>query len=101
MKPPLQLTLAAGAALCALAPAQEEAEKPKPAQKIQAIRALPMMAGGGAAPTQEQLIERRQAKLAEAWIGKANWIQDYDEAREAARQQKKKVFAYFTRSYAP
>ena len=31
---------------------------------------------------------------------KANWIFDYDQAREAAKKSDKLIFAYFTRSYS-
>ena len=92
----LGLGLTAAATLSAFVPAQEEAKKP------QKMRAAPLtMMAAGPAPTQEQLVERRDAKLAEAWIDKAAWILDYDVARETARKEKKKIFAYFTRSYSP
>ena len=95
----LGLGLTAAATLSAFVPAQEEAKKP---QKMRAVRAVPLtMMAAGPAPTQEQLVERRDAKLAEAWIDKAAWILDYDVARETARKDQKKIFAYFTRSYSP
>jgi hypothetical protein len=52
-------------------------------------------------PTQEQLVERRDAKLQSAFLGKAAWITDYDKAREESRKSNKLIFAYFTRSYSP
>lgn len=49
----------------------------------------------------EELIKRRDQKLAEPWLKKAAWITDYDQAKEEAKKSKKIIFAYFTRSYAP
>ena len=49
----------------------------------------------------ESLIAKKEKKLAEAWIKNANWILDYDKAREIAKKEKKRIFTYFTRSYAP
>ena len=44
--------------------------------------------------------EKRDAKLAEAWLKKAAWITDYDKALQEAKASGKPIFAYFTRSYA-
>lgn len=45
--------------------------------------------------------QKRDKKLAEEWLRKpAAWITDYDEARKAAKDGKKLIFGYFTRSYA-
>lgn len=52
-------------------------------------------------PSQEDLVARKNAKLAEAWIENAPWQLDYDVAREEAKKNGKLIFAYFTRSYAP
>lgn len=52
-------------------------------------------------PTQEQLKERKDTKLAEAWVSNAKWILDYAEAKAEAKKSKKLIFAYFTRSYSP
>lgn len=49
----------------------------------------------------QSLEEKRDAKLAEAWLKNADWITDYDKAREKAADSGKLIFAYFTRSYAP
>jgi hypothetical protein len=49
---------------------------------------------------QKALEEKRDAKLKEEWLKKVDWITDYDKAREAAKKEKKLIFAYFTRSYA-
>ena len=51
--------------------------------------------------SQESLIAKKEQKLAEAWIKNANWILDYDKAREIAKKEQKLIFTYFTRSYAP
>ncbi len=53
------------------------------------------------APSQESLIAKKEQKLAEAWLKNANWILDYDKAREIAKKEQKLIFTYFTRSYAP
>ena len=45
--------------------------------------------------------EKLQSKLNEPWVKKANWITDYDLARQKAKQEGKHIFAYFSRSYAP
>lgn len=51
--------------------------------------------------SQGELIKARDAKLAEEWLKKADWITDYDKAREEAKKSGKLIFAYFTRSYSP
>ena len=47
------------------------------------------------------MIQRRDEKLAEPWLKKANWITDYDVAREESKKTGKPIFGYFTRSYSP
>jgi hypothetical protein len=54
-----------------------------------------------APPTQEELKERRDAKLKEAFVTKAPWVIDFDKAREESAKSAKFIFAYFTRSYSP
>lgn len=49
---------------------------------------------------QVALKERLTKKLAEPWVTKADWITNYDKAREASKKSGKPIFAYFTRSYA-
>ena len=66
---------------------------------LAALLAAPAMAQSG--PDQEQLKERRAAKVAEAWFTEGGWIDDYDEARAKAKEAGKLIFAYFTRSYQP
>ncbi len=50
---------------------------------------------------QEELIKRRDAKLAEEFIKNASWIHDYDAAKAQAKESGKPIFAYFTRSFEP
>lgn len=50
--------------------------------------------------SQEELKQLRTEKLAKPVFQKAEWLTDYDKARETAKQQGKLIFAYFTRSYA-
>jgi hypothetical protein len=52
-------------------------------------------------PTPEQLQERFDEKMGEAWWKNATWHTDYATALEAAKTSGKKIFAYFTRSYLP
>lgn len=49
---------------------------------------------------QDDMIRKRDEKLNESWVGKADWITDFDEAREVAKASGKPIFAYFTRSYS-
>ena len=51
--------------------------------------------------SQEQLIARREAKLAEPFIENADWVTDYDQALAMAKKSGKPIFAYFSRSFAP
>ena len=69
---------------------------------IQALAALALLGSPAAAQiSQEQLRQRHQALLGEPFVGNANWLTDYDEARAAAAATGKPIFAYFSRSYAP
>ncbi len=74
-----------------------------PAQKSPKVRtaAAKIRAPQRRAPSQEELIRRRDAKLAEPWVAKGGWISDYDKARSLAKKKNKLIFTYFTRSYAP
>ncbi len=49
----------------------------------------------------QSLQKRLEKKLAGAWVKKAAWITDFDEAKASANKGSKQIFAYFTRSYAP
>jgi hypothetical protein len=48
----------------------------------------------------KELEKKRDELLAEDWLKKADWITDYDKARDEAKKSGKVIFAYFTRSYA-
>ncbi len=62
---------------------------------------LPFLATPLLAQTQAELVARRDAKLADDWLKLAPWTTDYDAALAQARDTKKPIFAYFSRSYAP
>jgi hypothetical protein len=49
---------------------------------------------------QEQLKSKLEQKLAAPFLKNAPWILDFDEAKAAAKKSGKRIFAYFTRSYA-
>ena len=97
MRTKLALGLGSVALLAAAPQAQDKTTKPK------AVRAARIVAAptGNQAPSQEELIKRRDQKMSEAWIQNAAWIPDFDKARETAREENKKILAYFTRSYSP
>ncbi len=50
---------------------------------------------------QKRLVELRQKKLSSAFLSKAAWQSDFDQAQAAAKKRKQYIFAYFTRSFAP
>lgn len=56
--------------------------------------------GLAAQKSQEELKALREEKLNSSFLQNATWITDYDKARAEAKQSKKVIFAYFTRSYA-
>lgn len=58
------------------------------------------LASQQAAPSQEDLQARLEAKLAKPFVAAGGWVADYDLARERAAAEKKFLFAYFTRSYS-
>ena len=60
--------------------------------------ALALLAGPAIAETNEEKFEK---KLKEPFVQNADWVLDFDEALAKAKETKKPVFAYFTRSYAP
>jgi len=60
-----------------------------------------LMATSVVARAQDDLVAKKEEKLAQAWLKNADWILDYDEAKAAAAKTGKPIFAYFTRSYAP
>ena len=42
-----------------------------------------------------------QEKLAKDFVKNADWVTDFDAAKQKAKESGKIIFAYFTRSYAP
>ncbi|HZE98778.1 MAG TPA: thioredoxin family protein [Planctomycetota bacterium] len=48
----------------------------------------------------QSLEELKAAKLKEEFFKKADWILDYDQAREEAKKSGKVIFTYFSRSYS-
>ena len=42
-----------------------------------------------------------EKKVAESWFTENGFTDDYDVARERAKEQGRPIFAYFTRSYSP
>ncbi|MCO5169176.1 MAG: thioredoxin family protein [Planctomycetes bacterium] len=58
------------------------------------------VAAPAAAQDADELRRRRAAKVEEAWFTRNPWTDDFDVAKERARERGKVIFAYFTRSYA-
>ena len=54
----------------------------------------------GGMPSQEELVQKRDAKLGEPWLKAAPWFTDYDKALAEAKKTGKPVLAFFSRSYA-
>jgi hypothetical protein len=59
--------------------------------------AVPALAQGG---NEQDLRDKRAKKVAEAWFTSNPWTDDYDVARQRAKESGKVIFGYFTRSYA-
>ncbi|MFK5955914.1 MAG: hypothetical protein QM477_05655 [Planctomycetota bacterium] len=59
------------------------------------------LAAPAAAQDTADLQAKLDAKLAKSFVTYGNWILDYDQARQIAKDQGKLIFVYFTRSYAP
>ena len=59
-----------------------------------------LLAQQPAPPSQDELIQKRDAKLKAAFFSKATWITDYDQARAEAKKRGQPIFGYFSRSYA-
>ncbi len=57
-----------------------------------------VLAGALSAQSME---ERYQEKLEKKFISNAAWVKTLDEATAKATKEKKLIFGYFTRSYAP
>lgn len=55
-----------------------------------------------ASALQEDSLEaKRDEKLKKPFLTKSAWITDYEQALAESKKQKKPIFAFFTRSYAP
>lgn len=52
-------------------------------------------------PSQDELKKKKEEVLKDAFLKKAAWILDYDQALAEAKKTGKPVLAYFSRSYAP
>lgn len=65
------------------------------------LLAVPGTAWAQKEQSQEELKAKRDKKLADPWLKNADWITDYDKARETAKSSGRLIFAYFTRSYSP
>jgi hypothetical protein len=63
--------------------------------------AAALAAGLGSAAFGQSLEEKRDKKLASAFLKKAAWITDYDKALEESKKSGKPIFGYFSRSYSP
>lgn len=94
---PLSVSAGLLTTLWSALPAQE-AEPVKPALPLKAVKIAP--AAQGQAPSQEDLVQRRTAKLAKPVFQRAAWLTDFDAAKQQAREQQKLILTYFTRSYA-
>jgi hypothetical protein len=70
-----------------------------------ALVCLAAMAATSFAQSPEELAaelkQKLEAKLKEPFVQNAPWVLDYADALKAAKEEKKFVFAYFTRSYSP
>lgn len=53
------------------------------------------------ASTPEQLAERKQQKLDEAFLKNGDWTLSFADAKKRAKAEGKLIFGYFTRSYSP
>lgn len=60
--------------------------------------AVPSPAPGGQV---DDLAKKLEAKLNEKFLKNAEWVTDYDAALAKAKESKKLIFGYFSRSYAP
>ncbi len=72
----------------------------KPSLRILFFAALMAAAVPGQDANQEQLKAHRAEKEAKEVFTLAKWTFDFDLARERARKSGRRIFAYFTRSYA-
>jgi hypothetical protein len=58
-------------------------------------------ASAAAQPSQEELTQRRDKKLAEKFLQNGDWHTDYEAALADAVKTGRMVFGYFSRSYSP
>ncbi len=50
---------------------------------------------------QDELLRRRDLKIAEPWVKAGGWFTDYEAALAESKRSGKPVLAFFTRSYSP
>ena len=65
------------------------------------VLAAALVVAIGSATFGQSLEEKRDKKLASAFLKKAAWTTDYDKALEESKKTGKPIFGYFTRSYSP
>jgi ribosomal protein S17E len=65
------------------------------------LRAAAALLALAAAAGAQDMEDRFKEKLAKDFVKNAEWVLDYDEAQKKAKETKKPIFAYFTRSYSP
>lgn len=69
--------------------------------RLQALAVTAAILACFSAPASAQDLEQKlEKKLGEAWIKDPKWITDYDEAKAEAKKTGKVIFGYFTRSYS-
>lgn len=81
----------------------QDPPKPDPRPEPKAAPAIKLIAAPAApaqGPDQETLKQRRTEKLKKPVFQCADWLLDYDAARQQAKEQGKLLLVYFTRSYA-
>ncbi len=49
----------------------------------------------------QSMEEKYQQKLKKDFVSHVDWVQSLEDAQKAAKESKKLIFGYFTRSYAP
>ena len=54
-----------------------------------------------AQPSQDELKDLLNKKLAKQWLKDGGWTTDYDKARKLSKKSGKPILVYFTRSYEP
>lgn len=59
------------------------------------------LSASNASAQDDDLVAKRDEKLKSEFLKKADWILDYDKARETAKATGKVMFTVFSRSYAP